>query len=302
MWFGLWHTLRFGDGRFPFAGGAAAPSTAGFNRNPTTNTIMSLTKALKLSGLIAGVAAGALLPSTAQAAGENVSGSLSLDFNSHFMSYGFNVWGANTEDIGDEILFQPSAGLSFALNEGSAIYTGVWADVNDLATSSIADSVQEIDVWVGYYFTVGKFKIDFTLQSWMYASETEGIFDVTVSYDTMFSPYVKFHNRFETVTAAQNKGTIIEIGGTAYSTTVGPVSLSVPVAAAFAPQEYHVAGEEGYVYSYTGVKFTLPLGIPESYGVWDIHGSVLYYDTEYSTTGNAETGYLTAGVGIGLAF
>lgn len=261
---------------------------------------MSLTKALKLSGLIAG-AAGLFFSSQAQAANENVSGSLSLDFNSHFMSYGANVWGANTEDIGDEFLFQPSAGISFALSEGSAIYSGIWADVNDLATSSIADSVQEIDVWIGYYFTVGDFKIDFTLQSWMYASETEGIFDVTVSYDTMFSPYVKFHNRFEAV-GGQQKSTIIEVGGTAYSTTVGTFSISVPVAIAFAPQEYHVAGEEGYVYALTGVKFSTPLGIPDSYGSWDLHGGVVYYDTEYRTTGNAETGYLTASLGVGVAF
>lgn len=263
---------------------------------------MSLTKALKLSGLIAG-AAGLFFSSQAQAANENVSGSLSLDFNSHFMSYGANVWGASTEDIGDEFLFQPSAGISFALSEGSAIYSGIWADVNDLAPSSIADSVQEIDVWIGYYFTVGDFKIDFTLQSWMYASETEGIFDVTVSYDTMFSPYIKAHNRFES-NGSQEKGTIFEVGGTVYSTTVGSVSLSVPVAVGFTLDEYHVAGEEGYVYALTGVKFSMPLGIPDSYGTWDLHGGVVYYDTEYRTTpaGNTETGYLTASLGVGVAF
>jgi hypothetical protein len=262
---------------------------------------MSLTKAFKLSGLIAGAAAGLLLSNQAQAANENVSASLSLDINSHFMSYGVNVWGTDTEDIGDEFLFQPSFGLSFALNEGSAIYTGVWADVNDLGATSIGSNVQEVDVWIGYYFTVGDFKIDFTLQSWMYASENEGVFDITVSYDTMFSPYIKAHNRFET-NGAQNKGTIFEIGGTAYETTIGSVSLSIPVAVAFTLDEYHVAGEDGYVYALTGVKFSMPLGIPDSYGTWDLHGGILYYDTEYRTTGNAETGYLTASLGVGVSF
>lgn len=257
---------------------------------------MSLTKALKLSGIIAGAAVSALLLSSKAQANENLSGSISLDINSHFMSYGVNVWGAATKDIGDEFLFQPSASLNYALSEGSGIYTGIWFDINNLANEKIADNIQEVDVWIGYYHTFGKTKIDFTLQQWMYAGETEGIFDITVSYDTMFSPYVKMHNRFESV-GGQQKGYIFELGGTAYSTTIGSVSLSVPVAVAFAPDEYHVAGEEGYVYSYTGVKFSLPLG--ES---WDFHGSVLYYDTEYRTTGNAETGYLTAGLGVGYAF
>ncbi len=265
---------------------------------------MSLTKALKLSGLIAG-AAGLFFSSQAQAANENVSGSLSLDFNSHFMSYGANVWGASpydVEDIGDEILFQPSAGISFALSEGSAIYTGIWADVNDLESSSISDTVQEVDVWVGYYFTVGDFKVDFTLQSWMYAGSAEGIFDVTVSYDTMFSPYIKAHTRFDTAVASQQKGTVFELGGTLYSTTVGTFSLSVPVATAFSFDDYHVAGEDGYAYSLTGVKFTTPIGIPDSYGTWDLHGGLVWYHTDKGFTGNDRSSYLTASLGVGVAF
>lgn len=261
---------------------------------------MSLTKALKLSGLIAGAAVGALLPSTAQAANENVSASLSFDFNSHFMSYGVNVWGASTEKIGDEMLFQPSASVEFALSETSAIYAGIWADVNDLAAANIGKNVQEVDVWVGYYFGVGKFTFDFTLQSWMYAGENEGIFDIKVSYDTMFSPYIKMHNRIETV-GAQDKGTIFEVGGTAYETEIGSVSLSFPLAVGFSFEDYH-GGDDGYAYTVVGASFSVPLGIPDSYGSWDFHGHVTYYHTDKGFTGNAKSSYLTAGVGVGVSF
>lgn len=263
---------------------------------------MSLKSTLTRSRLALGALAGSLLlVNSAQAANENVSASLSFDLNSHFMSYGVNVWGAATEDIGDEFLFQPSASVSFALNEGSAIYAGIWADINDLGASSIGRNVQEVDVWLGYYFTAGKFKFDFTLQSWMYSGENEGIFDITVSYDTMFAPYIKAHNRIE-ANGGQDKGTMFEIGATLYETTVGPVSLSVPVAVGFSLDDYHVAGEDGYAYSLVGVKFSVPLGIPDSYGTWDLHGGLTYYHTDKDATGNAESGYLTAGVGVGVSF
>ncbi len=263
---------------------------------------MSLQHVLKRSRLVLGAAAGSLLlGSASQAANENVSASLSFDINSHFMSYGVNVWRPNTEDIGDEVLFQPSASVEFKLSEGSAIYTGIWADINDLAASSIGKNVQEVDWWIGYYFTAGKFTFDFAYQAWMYAGENEGIFDVTVSYDMMFSPYIKAHSRIEE-NGGQDKGTIFEIGATAYETTVGSVSLSVPVAVGFAFDDYHGTGEDGYGYTLVGLTFSMPLGIPDSYGAWDFHGGLSYYHTDKGFTGNPDSSYLTANLGVGVSF
>ncbi len=248
--------------------------------------------------LALGAVAGSLLLGSAQAANENVSASVSLDFNSHFMSYGANVWG--DRDIGQQsLLFQPSASLEFALGEGSAIYTGVWADINDRLDSS-GYTVEEVDFWLGYYFTIEKFTIDFTLQQWMYASEVEGIFDVTVSYDAMFSPYIKAHTRFEAV-GNQKRGTIFEVGGTLFETTVGTVSLSVPVATAFSFTEYH-GGTDGYAYSLVGLNASLPLGISDAYGAWDLHGGLTFYHTDKGFTGNARSTYLTLNVGVGVSF
>lgn len=244
-----------------------------------------------------------LLGAHAQAANENISASVSFDYNSHFMSYGLNVWGANTEDIGDEFLFQPSANVDITLNENSGLYFGIWADVNSLADANIGSNVQEVDVWLGYYITMGDFTFDLAYQAWMYASENEGIVDFTVSYDTMFAPYIRFHNRIEVV-GNQEKGTMIEVGGTLYEYTVEDteLSFSFPIGLGFSLDDYHVAGEDGYAYSFIGASFSYPLPISDAYGAWDFHGGLTYYDTDKSATGNAESGYLTANLGFGVSF
>lgn len=239
-----------------------------------------------------------------QAANENISGWVSFDYNSHFMSYGANVWGASTEDIGDEFLFQPSAGVDVTLTETSGLYFGIWADVNDLSEdTSIGSNVQEIDVWLGYYITLGDFTFDLAYQAWMYAGENEGIVDLTVSYDTLLAPYIKFHNRIEGV-GTQQKGTMIEVGGTLYEYTIedNGLAFSFPIGLGFSLDDYHVVGEDGYAYSFIGASFSYPLPISDAYGSWDLHGGLTYFDTDKDATGNAESGYLTANFGVGVSF
>lgn len=262
---------------------------------------MSLQKVLKRSSLAIGLLGGSIVGSGSAIAGENLSGYLSLDYNSHFMSYGANVWGQDTRDIGDEFLFQPSLGLEFALPNDSAIYTGVWADVNRLADSNIG-RIQEIDVWLGYYFPVGDFILDFTVQQWLYAGETEGIFDIKLSYDGMFSPYLLAHNRFETVGPDQQKGTIFELGATVFETAYHTIDLSFPVGVGFSFDDYHVAGEDGYGYSFIGANFSMPIEALQSWGAWDFHGGLTFWHTDKSFTGNDKSTYLTLNLGVGVGF
>lgn len=236
----------------------------------------------------------------AAATDDNVSGYLSLDFNSHFMAYGLNTWGAETEDIGDEFLFQPSIGLEFALPNGSAVYTGLWADVNDLADGDLG-RIQEVDVWIGYYFPVGDFLVDFAVQQWYTGGETEGIFDAKISHTGAFSPYLLAHTRFESI-GNQNKGTLFEVGATLYETSFHTVEVSVPFAVGFSFDDFHADDEEGYAYSKIGLDFAMPLGIPEGYGAWDLHGGLTYWQTDRDYTGNAKSGYLTASLGAGVGF
>lgn len=255
---------------------------------------------LSRTALVAGFIGSSIATMGFAAEDDRVSGYLSLDYNSHFISSGANVWGDETRDIGDEFLFQPSISLEFALPNGSAIYTGLWSDVNDLAEGDLGN-IQEVDVWLGYYFPVGDFVVDFAVQQWYYSGETEGLFDVTISHTSRFSPYVRAHTRFESV-GDQNKGTMFEVGGTLFETSIESVDLSVPVAVGFSPDDYHVDDEEGYGYSNIGIGFQMPLGIPESYGAWDLHGGLTFWHTSKDFTGNAESSYLAASLGVGVGF
>lgn len=251
----------------------------------------------------------ALLGTNVQAQEESpFSFGLSLDANSHFISYGANVWGDETEDIGDEWLFQPSMSIDYAISETSGVYVGAWFDINGVEGAGPGDvgpdlggDTKEMDLWVGYYFGLGDFTFDFTLQQWYYGGETEGIFDVTVSYDMMFSPYIKAHNRFEVVGDGQQKGTMFEVGATLYEGEYEGLGYGLSAGVGFSFDDYHVAGEDGYAYSFIGASASYVIYSSDSVEV-DLHGGLTYFDTEEDTTGNAESGYLTANFGIGFSF
>lgn len=255
---------------------------------------------------LAALVVGALMPiNTSNASAENVSFSLSLDYNSHFFSYGANVWdGPNqNRDTFDGFLFQPSAELNFALTEGSGIYTGVWFDINNNVNSTIGGRIQEVDVWLGYYFTFESFVTSFTLNQWFYAGDNEGTFDVKIAYTGIpITPYVLAHYRFDP-NGNQETGTMFEVGATLYETEVGAVSLSFPINVGFTFDDYHVANEDGYVYSSISANFGMPLAfISESYGDWGFHGGLTVYHTDKAATGNARSSYVALNLGVGLSF
>jgi hypothetical protein len=242
-----------------------------------------------------------ILPSI-QAA-DDVSFSLSLDANNHFLSYGASVWDApgDNQKTFDGFLFQPSMALNFSLGEGTGIYTGIWFDINDNIPSSMGGSIQEIDYWLGYFLTVGDFVVDFTFNQWFYAGSVEGTLDVKLSYDGMLSPYIKAHHRFDP-NGGQNKGTIFEVGGTLYAGESGDISYSFPAGFAFSLDDYHVSDEEGYAYSFIGAGFAMPLGVGANYGDWTFKGGVTLYHTNKDFTGNSQSTYLLINAGIGLSF
>lgn len=267
---------------------------------------------LKNTLTLGAICASAFLATSAQAEEESPwSFSFSLDANSHFMSYGANVWKPDTDEIGDEWLFQPSASLGYDISETQGLYAGIWFDINSLADDpdvgpDLGDDTQEMDVWIGYWFNVGDFTIDLTLQQWYYASETEGIFDVTVSYDCMFSPYIKAHNRIESV-GGQEKGTIFEAGVTLYEGEYEGLSYSFSAGVAFNFDDYHVEGEDGYAYSFIGASASYVIYSSDSVEI-DLHGGLTYYDTDEDNVGNFDSdgdevgGILTASFGIGFSF
>ena len=270
--------------------------------NKQTNNIMKMKKILTTGAILSA----AVLSAQAAEDESPFSFNISLDANSHFMSYGANVWAPHTDDIGDEWLFQPSASIDYAINDTSGLYVGAWFDINSLGDDAdvgpdLGGDTQEMDLWIGYFFSIDKLTVDFTFQQWYYGSETEGIFDVTASYDMMFSPYIKMHNRFEGVNE-QEKGTIYEVGGTLYEGEYKGLSYGFSAGVAFTFDNYHNSvGEDGYNYSFLGASASYVIYSSDGLEV-DLHGGLTYYDTDKDTIGNAEDSYLTANLGVGFSF
>lgn len=265
---------------------------------------MKLKYTLPLSALCAT----ALITSSLQAEEESPwAFSVSLDANSHFLSYGANVWGPETEDIGDEILFEPTLSASYDFSETQGMYVGAWFDINGVEGADHGDvgpdlggDTKEMDLWVGYWFSVADFTFDFTLQSCKYSGENEGIFDVTISYDTLFSPYLIIHNRFEDVGGTET-GTMFEFGGTLYEDSYKGIDYSLSAGLGFSLNDFHVQGEEGYAYSFLGLSASYVFYSTDDLDV-DVHGALTYYDTDEEATGNARDSYLTANFGLGFSF
>ncbi|MDP0501479.1 MAG: hypothetical protein Q7P63_15405 [Verrucomicrobiota bacterium JB022] len=260
----------------------------------------------------------AALPASVSAQA-TVSGSLSFDYNTHFISYGADVWG--TGDDLDEPTFNPSVGVTLDFGNGFGVYTGAWMDVNNKAPSDIGGTLQELDVWVGGYATFGIVTLDAAVQQWIYGGDVEEIFDFAVSLDTTdmigfnLSPTVKMHHRFEG-NGDQITGTILDFS-VGYDLEINEsFSLSFPVAVGWVLDEgYYTAtddstdpattieGDSGIGYYMAGIGFSYALPFGEAAGSWDLHGGVNYYYTPDDVIpGNPEEGFVTASLGVGLSW
>jgi hypothetical protein len=235
--------------------------------------------------------------------GSAVSGSLSFDYNSHFISYGADVWGAGDEL--NDALFNPSIALTWATSESTSLTLGAWADVNDNLDAEIGKHVQEVDVWVGYSFPVGPVAASVTYQAWMYAGDIEHIVDLGLSIDAPFAPSFTVHGRVDDF--PNDSGAVFVLGADllAYGegVSLGELSLSAPIAVAAATDGFH-GGDSGYAYSSVGLKGTLPLSfIAPAFGEWDLHGGLTYFITEEDVIpNNPDDSFLTASFGIGTSF
>lgn len=231
----------------------------------------------------------------------SVSGSLSLDLNTHFISYGADVWSAG--DDWQDSLFNPAVDITWDLGNGVSLYTGIWADINDNATDSLGGNFQELDWWFGASFgLVEDLTIDIVFQQWYFASETEGIIDVILAYDApILAPTLTIHNRIEE-NGAQKNGTVVDLG-ISHTIEVEGVSITIPANIAWASDEFH-GGRDGFAYACIGLDVSVPLTfIPEELGSWDVHGGVKYWHTnEDVIPGNPEDNFVTGTIGIGTSF
>lgn len=232
-----------------------------------------------------------------------VSGVFKLDFNSHFVSYGQDVWrdGASMSDMG----FNPMLEIAFALPAGFTSTVGTWWDVNSKGNSPLGGQMQEIDVWAGLAYTYEKFTVGATFQDWIYADATEEILDVKFAYDCILAPSLTIHNRLGEGGSGGNEGTVLVLG-LSHSIEAGPVTVSFPVSIAyFMEDDFHsTSTDDGFGFASIGIGAALPLtAVADTLGDWTLNAGLTYYFTDEDVIGNPdENDFLTTSVGLSLAF
>ena len=227
-----------------------------------------------------------------------VTGTLNLNYNTHFVSYGQDIWGAGN-DFGDRGTFNPSFELNFDLGGGFKAILGTWWDVNSNADSNIGDAIQEVDVWAGVGYTTGKLAFTLMYQEWLYASQSERIIDFKIAYnDGLINPSLLFHGR---VDGAEPFDTgLVTVLGIAPGTTVGPVALSFPLQVAADTDNFH-GGDAGFSFASAGVTASVPLDFLP--GKWALNASLIYYYTNDEVIPvNVDESFLTGSIGLGLTF
>lgn len=234
-----------------------------------------------------------------------VSGVLKLDMNTHFISYGNDVW--QDKDPSLKLNFNPFLELAFALPAGFKATLGTWWDVNSKGNSGIGGELQEVDTWVGLAYTYDKFTIGVVGQDWIYGSATEEVLDVNLSYACFLSPTLTIHNRLGEGASGGDEGTVL-VAGISYGFDAGPLKISIPLNVAyFATDEFHpgnaskVSPDTGFGYASLGLAASLPLG--KTFGDWTLNGGVTYYLTNSDVIPtNPTNDFLTASLGLSLAF
>ena len=269
----------------------------------TLNKLKPLSALLGVAPLLAGSVAFA-----EDAAEEKpfVSGMLSLMAESHFISYGQDVWGEG--DAWSDFFFHPTLELNFDLGNGFTGILGTWWDVNNAAPSqpkpspAIGHSVQEVDVWVGLGYKYENWSFTLLYQEWMYADQSERIVDFKVGYSHWLNPSVTIHTRVDNELAGFDNGAV-GVLGIAPGKSWEWISLSFPVNVAFDTAGFH-AGDAGFSFVSFGVGASVPLKFIQR-GNWSFESGLTYYITDddvIAPNKANDSSFLVGSAGIKLTF
>ena len=265
------------------------------------------------TGVAAGVmmAGGLAISAPAQAA-EAISGDLGISYNTHFISYGLDVWGGGGDFYGDRATTFIYGDFFLKITDSLTFSFGAWADVNDNVPSAIGGHLQEVDIYPGLSYTAGMWTFGATYQAWSYASDVEESIDLSVAFNDTgliwegfgFNPKLVWHNRV----AGNGSQTV----GSAFVFSIGPsfpivdsLSLTIPAGIAFFTTDDFQGGfDSGYGFSYVGGSLAYGLGfVPEAYGAWSINFDLIaYFTNEDAIPSNPEASFLTGSIGLKVAY
>lgn len=234
-----------------------------------------------------------------------VTGTFALVVDTHFVSYGADVWGAGTK--WDDALFHPSLELNLDLGKGITGIVGTWWDVNGNGSGSVGSPaignnlIQEVDVWVGAAYSYEDWSFTALYQEWMYAGQSERIVDLKVGYAHFLNPSATLHFRVDHDFGSSIDNGLAAVFGIAPGTSYENISFSFPVNVAFDTDNFH-GGESGFSFASVGASASVPLSfIPK--GDWTFSMGLTYYLTDDDVIpGNVDDCFLTGSAGISLAF
>ena len=261
-------------------------------------------KALAVAALLA------LGSTSAFAEDDAISASVGASYNSHFVSYGADVWGGGDAFFGSRSTTFVWGDVGVALGDGWSTNFGAWADVNKNVPSGIGGSIQEVDVYLGATYAVDIWTFNATYQAWSYAADVEQVMDFSIALNDadLFLPFAlnpkaTFHIRVDG-NGAQKEGTAIVLG-------VGPsfplddtFSLSIPAGIAFfADDNFQGGAGETVGYGYLGGSLGIALPFPSTYGTWSANVDLIgYFTSPAAIPGNVKSDFLTASFGVKVAF
>jgi len=230
-------------------------------------------------------------------------GTLALAVDTHFVSYGADVWGAGKD--WDDLLFHPMLELGFNLGGGFTGILGTWWDVNDNSAqpAEIGKSVQEVDIWGGVSYSMDDFTFTALYQEWMYGGESERIVDLKAAYSHFLNPSLTLHCRVDSGNAGQDDGVAAVLGIAPGKTfeEAGDLSITIPVNVAAETDGFH-GGDSGWSFASIGASASIPLKFIAK-GDWTLSAGVTYFLTnEDVIPGNVEENFLTGTTALTLSF
>jgi len=249
-----------------------------------------------------------------------ISGAAGIDYNTHFILWGYDVWGQG-DTWGAKSTLNPWAELSFDLGTFTAT-VGTWWDVNDNAPPSIGSQIQEIDMYYGISTSWEDFSFGIMYQDWYYGGSTEKVVDFTVGYDDSeiwggdfaLNPSFTAHRLLSggEITGVKDAGwafaAVIEPGFTLIESETMPVDVTIPVAVLFGDDDFYA--DSGVASVSVGAIFSMPVScIPSEYGEWTMTAGVTYYMQDDDALPNPAAGginpddeFLTGTIGLSLSF
>lgn len=253
----------------------------------------------------------AMLAGTAAQGADKVSGDFGLSYNTHFISYGADVWGGGGDFYGDNSTTFAQGSLTLKITDSLSVNTGAWADINNNTTSSIGGNLQEVDVWIGASYAIGPVTLGATYQSWNYAGDVEEIVDISLGLDDSkwmkkyaLNPSVVWHYR-ASGNGSQKVGSAVVVSIKPGTKLTGDLSLDFPAGIGFfTTDDFQGGTDSGYGYSYIGASLGYPLKfIPSNYGTWSANFDLIaYFTNKDAIPGNPAASFVTGSVGLSLSF